>query len=219
MTDTAVVFDIENAMVELTEEEASKVWKDQSRRASNFAAYQAKVNATAIGGHFKINIPKQANTDATLKLAREIKYNVNEAAKERVAMKPATLTTDEAAQFAANKKIDAFDRDDGSHIVRAKGQWFTQVTEPVVIRWRQDTHEEEVEVEKDGKKGKVKVNVPDLLYVLVQSLDSVKKRAKRTDNKNGPVVVVQQPTGETTSNGTTEPLTDPTIGQQAASVG
>ena len=195
MADT--IFDIEALTGDMTDEDYSKHYSGQSRRAPNFAAYQMLLNSMQIGSRKHVDIPiTHADADSA---ARELRYNLNEAAKERTEWKTVELTEDEAAQYAANKRIERFTRvgedETETHITRIKGAWRTEVKAPVVLRWQSDTREIEKDVTENGKTVKKTVKVPTRLYYVVVSTEAIKHRAKRSTN------------GTVTENGT-EPVTE-----------
>jgi hypothetical protein len=175
MADT--IFDIESLMGDLTDEEADTIFKPANRRAPNFAIYQTLVNAQQLGQRKYVNIPKD-HADP-IEAARDLRYNLNEAAKERTVWKTAELTEDEAAQFATNKKIDLFERADGSHVTRIKGEWRVEVKEPVILRWKIDSKEEEREVTENGTTVKKTVKVPTRMYYVSVATTAVRHRAPR----------------------------------------
>lgn len=62
-----------------------------------------------------------------------------------------------------------------------EGDAATQVSAPVLIRWKQNTHKENREVVNDkGKKGTVEVEVIDSLDALIVASESVQTRGPRT---------------------------------------
>jgi hypothetical protein len=175
MADT--IFDIESLMGDLTDEEADTIFKPTNRRAPNFAIYQTLVNAQQLGQRKYVNIPKD-HADP-IEAARDLRYNLNEAAKDRTIWKTAELTEEEAAQFAANKKIDIFTREDGTHVTRIKGEWRVEVKEPVVLRWKVDSKEEQRTVTEDGKEVTKMVKVPTRMYYVSVATQAIRHRAPR----------------------------------------
>lgn len=175
MADT--IFDIESLMGDLTDEEADTIFKPANRRAPNFAIYQTLVNAQQLGQRKYVNIPKD-HADP-IEAARDLRYNLNEAAKERTVWKTAELTEEEASQFAENKKIVLFERADGSHVTRIKGEWRVEVKEPVILRWKIDSKEEEREVTENGTTVKKTVKVPTRMYYVSVATTAVRHRAPR----------------------------------------
>jgi hypothetical protein len=175
MTDQ--IFDLDALLRPMTEEEIAEVYPNKDRRAPNFEAYQVKINATEIGSRVHATVPQ---TDEPEVAARALRYNLSEAAKERTVWKAVDLTEEEAALYAANKRIDRFDREDGSHVTRIKNEWRTQVKEPVVLRWKVETKEVDRSVTEDGKTTIKKVKVPvRMTYVVVATVE-VRHRAART---------------------------------------
>lgn len=206
MADT--IFDIAALVSDMTEEEEAKIFGGASRRAPNFAQYQMLINALDIGAAKHLDVPKDAPDPR--QAARDLKYNLNEAAKERTKWLTVQLTDDEASQYAGNKKIDRFERqvidaatetDAEGHtqvITRVKDKWVTEVKAPVVLKWRDDTKEVEQTVEKDGKQVTETVKVPTRCHFVIISTEAVRKRAKRT-----------KPADAAAPNGTVvEPLTE-----------
>jgi hypothetical protein len=202
------IFDIAALMSDVTEEEAAEIFKPQSRRAPNFAAYQMLINAQEIGARKHVDIPKDHENPE--QAARDLRYNLNEAAKERMVWKTATLTDDEKAQLEANRRIDRFEREDGTVVTKMKDGWKTEVKEPVVLRWKIDTREEkqnvEEEVEENGQKVKKTVEktvkIPTRMHYVSVATTAIVHRARR----NGPVTVTHEQTNgaDTSANGTTE---------------
>ena len=176
MADT--IFDIDALMVEMPEDEQPDLFKPASRRAPNFAAYQMKLNLAQIGTRFTLDFAKNlAHADAA-EAVKTIRYNLNEAAKERVIWKPTELTEDEAAQAAADKKIGKFEREDGTVITRFKGEWKREVKEPVVLRFKLDTRDEE-QPDPANPTGTKTVKIPTRMYVLPIATEPVVHRAPR----------------------------------------
>ena len=172
------IFDIASLISDVTEEEAAEIFKPTSRRAPNFAAYLMLLNAQEIGQRKHVDLPKDAEKPEDV--ARDLRYNLNEAAKERTVWKTVELTEDEAAQFAANKKIDSFERPDGVTITRTRaGKWAHEVKEPVILRWKIDTQEVEREVTEDGKKVKKMVKVPTRMHYVSVATEAIRRRAPR----------------------------------------
>lgn len=62
----------------LTPDEAKEVWKQQNRRAPDFARYQAFIDTRDVGDGFAIPVP-----DSDPEKAKDIMFNFNEAAKHR----------------------------------------------------------------------------------------------------------------------------------------
>jgi hypothetical protein len=221
----ADIFDIESLMGDLTEEEADEVFKPVSRRAANFGVYQMLLNTQAIGQKKHVNIP--ADHPKPDEAARDLKYNLNEAAKERTVWKSVTLNEDEAAQFAANKRIERFERqvpsvtdpENGDSegytmvIQRMKGgEWKTEVKEPVVLRWKIDTKDVEREVTEDGKTVKKTVKVPTRMYYVSVATEAIRKRAPRAakPEETAPTAPTE---GQTVEGELQVPMPDATNGE------
>lgn len=182
MADT--IFDIEALMSDVTDEEAATIFAPTSRRAPNFAVYQMLVNAQALGARKHVDIPKDHAKPE--EAARDLRYNLNEAAKERTVWKDAELTDDEKAQLAENKRIDRFERADGTTVTKMKDGWKTEVKEPVILRWKVDTREEEREVTEDGKTVKKTVKIPTRMHYVSVATTAIVHRAKRTKTEDKP---------------------------------
>jgi hypothetical protein len=136
------------------------------------------VNTQEIGRKKHVDVPKDHPKPE--EAARDLRYNLNEAAKERMVWKTATLTDEEKAQADANKRIDRFEREDGTVIQRMKGgEWKTEVKEPVILRWKIDTREEERDVTENGKTVKKTVKVPTRMHYVSVATTAVRHRAPR----------------------------------------
>lgn len=180
---TAVVFDLDALFEPMTDDEAREIFPAVTRRSPQYPAFLMKVNSLGIGSDWHISLPPDADPE---KAARELRYNVNEAAKERTVWKVTPLTEDEQAQYAANKKIDRFERtvpatdDEPEHtlaVTRMKdGKWMSEVSEPIVIRWKIDTRDEEREREKDGKKEKYIAKIPTKMHAHVLATEAIVHR-------------------------------------------
>lgn len=191
------IFDIASLVSDVTEEEADEIFKPQTRRAPNFDAYVLLLNAQEIGQKKHVDIPKD-HADP-VEAARLLRYNMNEAAKARTIWKTVQLTEDEAAQFAANRKIDRFEREDGTAVTRMKGgEWKTEVKEPVVLRWKIDTREEERDVTEGDKTVKKMVKVPTRMHYLSVATEAIRRRAPRaaTTDAETPTTDVETPQGD-----------------------
>lgn len=186
------IFDIASLVSDVTEEEANEIFKPQSRRAPNFDAYVLLLNTQDIGQRKHVDIPKD-HADP-VEAARVLRYNMNEAAKQRTVWKTAELTDDEASQFAANKKIDRFERDDGTAVTRMKGgEWKTEVKEPVILRWKIDTREEEREVTEGDKTVKKTVKVPTRMHYISVATEAIRHRSSRRAAADAPKVEGETP--------------------------
>jgi len=64
----------------LTADEASAIWKRQTKRAPNYARYLAFMNTHDVGASWNTKVPAG---DKNADYAKEIRHNFNEAAKER----------------------------------------------------------------------------------------------------------------------------------------
>lgn len=201
-----VIFDIDSLMQPMSDEEVARVFPNVVTKAPNFNAYQMKLNASDIGNRFSVAIPEGEDVDASV---RALKFNLNEAAKHRTVWKDATLTEDEAAQYAANKKIDRFDRADGTHVTRIKGEWKQEVAEPVLIRWTADTREVEREVTKDGKTEKKTIKVPTRLYVTIAASEVRTRTRKKKEETSAPAPVDGAVVPETPSANGEAPVAEP----------
>lgn len=183
-----VIYDIESLLSDMSDEEQAILYPGTaSRRAPNFATYQMLINSLGVGAKKNLGLPKNAPDPE--KAARDMRYNLNEAAKERTEWQVRELTEDEAAQFAANKKIDRFERADGTVVTRMKdGKWMTEAKAPVILRWKVDTQEVERSETKDGKTTTKKVKVPTSLHFVIVATEAVKHRAPRAkkDETNNP---------------------------------
>jgi len=201
-----MIFDIEALISDVTEEEAAEIFKPANRRPPNFAAYQMLINAQPLGVRKHVDIPKD-HPDAA-EAARNLRYFLNEAAKERTVWKTAELTDDEKAQLSENKRIDRFERADGTVVTKMKDGWKTEVKEPVVLRWKVDTREEQREVTEGDQTVTKTVKIPTRMHYLSVATEAIVHRAKRAKpaeaTADAPTTNGTEHTPDTvTENGTT----------------
>lgn len=193
-------YDIFSLGSEMSPEELRATFPSQVKRSARYADFVTLLSRLDIGGGWKFGLPEGIDPDVAV---RDLKYNLTEAAKERKTWKTAALTEDEATQFNANKKIDRFERSDGSAVTRTKDGWKTEVTEPVMLTFHVDTKTEERDVtDKDGKVAKKQVKVPLRVHILLKANTPIRHRASRaTKPEDAPAETA--PT-ETPANGTSD---------------
>jgi hypothetical protein len=172
-----MIFDLDAILRPATEEEIAEFFPTRDRKSPQFDKYQLLVNTLEVGDQKALDVPQ--NVPEPEEAARTLRYNFTEAGKLRTAWVIAQLTDDEAAQSAANKRIDTFTREDGSRVTRIKGEWRTEVKAPVIFRWKLDQKDVEREIDDNGKKVKKTVKVPFRMIVTVVASEAVRKRAPR----------------------------------------
>lgn len=176
----------------LSKQEADSIWKARGRRADDFQEYVDFLNQLSIGDSFRVRIPKGTPIEKNEEEAKKLKYNFNEAAKERtraykLTADPATLPAEELVV-----PLDQWNKGDD-------GNWYAHGPEPVVLRWKVDSHIEKQTVKKDGKSAQIDVKVIDVMTLLVVNTEAVRKRGPRKPKT----------TTETPANGTATEQTSP----------